>query len=228
VVLVGRPNVGKSTLLNALAGEEVAIARPDRGHQRATRCARSLQIEGVPVEMTDTAGLPRERRPAGAHRHRARAAGAGRRRPCPVAGGRAAGGRGRFGDDGRTAGGAAAAAGAQQGRPADGGPTGARRAADRIWRCRRTAGRGWRNCAPPSYSGWNCRAGASPVLARQRHVAALQQAAAHLDAALGRAAAPELLAEELRLAGEALGSITGRVVADDLLGEIFGRFCIGK
>ena len=72
------------------------------------------------------------------------------------------------------------------------------------------------------------RADASPVIARERHVAALEQAAMHLQVALGSVTTPELLAEELRLAGDALGSITGRVVADDLLGAIFGRFCIGK
>jgi len=72
------------------------------------------------------------------------------------------------------------------------------------------------------------RADASPVIARERHVAALEQAATHLQVALGSMTTPELLAEELRLAGDALGSITGRVVADDLLGAIFGRFCIGK
>ncbi|NDG50360.1 MAG: tRNA uridine-5-carboxymethylaminomethyl(34) synthesis GTPase MnmE, partial [Rhodospirillales bacterium] len=62
------------------------------------------------------------------------------------------------------------------------------------------------------------RADASPVIARERHVAALEQAAMHLQVALGSVTTPELLAEELRLAGDALGSITGRVVADDLLG----------
>jgi len=49
-----------------------------------------------------------------------------------------------------------------------------------------------------------------------------------LEAAEARHAQWELLAEELRLAQDALGSITGQVSADDLLGEIFARFCIGK
>jgi tRNA modification GTPase len=69
-------------------------------------------------------------------------------------------------------------------------------------------------------------------LARERHVAALREAALHLDRAAGHvASAPppiELFAEELRGAQDALASITGKLTADDLLGEIFGRFCIGK
>jgi tRNA modification GTPase len=63
-------------------------------------------------------------------------------------------------------------------------------------------------------------------------VQALQRTAHHLQHALAlrdEASAPlELLAEELRLAHDALGEITGQFTADDLLGEIFSRFCIGK
>ena len=64
-----------------------------------------------------------------------------------------------------------------------------------------------------------------------RHLQALDAAAAHLDHGdlqLNRYRAGELLAEELRLAHEQLGEITGRISADDLLGRIFGSFCIGK
>ena len=68
--------------------------------------------------------------------------------------------------------------------------------------------------------------------ARTRHVEALRRTAAHLEAATRHAAsgdaALELFAEELRLAHDALGEITGAFTTDDLLGEIFGRFCIGK
>jgi tRNA modification GTPase len=80
-------------------------------------------------------------------------------------------------------------------------------------------------------AGWQ---GASEggFIARTRHVEALRRAATHLVAAGDHArhgdAALELLAEELRLAHEALGAITGAFTSDDLLGEIFGRFCIGK
>jgi tRNA modification GTPase len=69
-------------------------------------------------------------------------------------------------------------------------------------------------------------------MARERHLQALARVGAHLDAAtewLGaRADHLDLLAEELRLAQHALGEITGEFSADDLLGEIFSRFCIGK
>ena len=68
-------------------------------------------------------------------------------------------------------------------------------------------------------------------IARQRHLDALARAAGHLEKAdswLQGEVAFELLAEELREAHDALGDIVGRQSADDLLGEIFGRFCIGK
>lgn len=68
-------------------------------------------------------------------------------------------------------------------------------------------------------------------IARRRHVEAMRAASSHLDDALRRCEsepAPELLAEDLRLAHEQLGEITGKIFADDLLGKIFGSFCIGK
>jgi tRNA modification GTPase len=65
-------------------------------------------------------------------------------------------------------------------------------------------------------------------MARERHLRALRRADAALARAAGQEKAIELLAEELRLAQQALGEITGQFSADDLLGEIFSRFCIGK
>ena len=76
-------------------------------------------------------------------------------------------------------------------------------------------------------AGWHSR-GESVFLARERHLRALAAAQSHLAAAAAQSAQWEFFAEELRLAQEALGEITGRVSADDLLGEIFSRFCIGK
>jgi tRNA modification GTPase len=76
-------------------------------------------------------------------------------------------------------------------------------------------------------AGWTSR-GETVFLARERHLRALGIARVHLEAAAAQAARWELFAEELRLAQEALGEITGSVTADDLLGEIFSRFCIGK
>lgn len=67
-----------------------------------------------------------------------------------------------------------------------------------------------------------------PFMARERHIDALKRALVGTDKALPLAGSWELFAEELRLAHGALGEITGEFTADDLLGEIFSRFCIGK
>ncbi|MCB2037648.1 MAG: tRNA uridine-5-carboxymethylaminomethyl(34) synthesis GTPase MnmE, partial [Ottowia sp.] len=81
-------------------------------------------------------------------------------------------------------------------------------------------------------AGWQAGAGDGLFIARERHLQALGRAAADLDAAAALLAQPapalDLLAEELRLAQQALGEITGEFSADDLLGVIFARFCIGK
>ena len=76
-------------------------------------------------------------------------------------------------------------------------------------------------------AGWQPQA-ESTFLARERHLRALESASKHLAAAAGQMAHWELFAEELRMAQDALGAITGKISADDLLGEIFSRFCIGK
>jgi tRNA modification GTPase len=74
--------------------------------------------------------------------------------------------------------------------------------------------------------GWHQESGV--FMARERHVRALLQAQEHLNRALEVTSMAELFAEELRLAQEDLNSITGEFTANDLLGEIFSRFCIGK
>jgi len=76
-------------------------------------------------------------------------------------------------------------------------------------------------------AGWKSH-GESVFLARERHLRALAAARGHLAAAAAQPAQWEFLAEELRLAQRALCAITGEFSADDLLGEIFSRFCIGK
>ena len=70
--------------------------------------------------------------------------------------------------------------------------------------------------------------GESVFLARERHLRALAAAGTHLARAAAEQGRWELFAEELRLAQEELSTITGAFTADDLLGEIFSRFCIGK
>ncbi|MBN8509194.1 MAG: tRNA uridine-5-carboxymethylaminomethyl(34) synthesis GTPase MnmE, partial [Burkholderiales bacterium] len=80
-------------------------------------------------------------------------------------------------------------------------------------------------------AGWH-PSGGGTFSARTRHLHALRRAQAHLQAGQRQLdageAALELLAEELRLAHDALGEITGAFTPDDLLGAIFSRFCIGK
>ena len=78
-----------------------------------------------------------------------------------------------------------------------------------------------------SIAGWR-QGGEDVFMARERHLVALRQAAMHVAGAGQHFGRPELFAEELRLAQRELNSITGEFVADDLLGEIFSRFCIGK
>ena len=76
-------------------------------------------------------------------------------------------------------------------------------------------------------AGWHANT-EDVYLARERHLIALREAALCLERAALAVGQAELMAEELRLAQVALGSITGVFTADDLLGEIFSRFCIGK
>ena len=80
-------------------------------------------------------------------------------------------------------------------------------------------------------AGWHAQP-EGLFIARTRHVQALRRTREHLEHAREQAqrrdAALDLLAEELRLAHDALGEITGAFTSDDLLGEIFSRFCIGK
>ena len=76
-------------------------------------------------------------------------------------------------------------------------------------------------------AGWE-KSGETLFVARERHLRALAQASGQLAAAAGQLEHWEFFAEELRLAQAALSGITGTLSADDLLGEVFARFCIGK
>ena len=66
------------------------------------------------------------------------------------------------------------------------------------------------------------------IMARRRHIEAMQRAHSRLDQAIKQFESTDLLAEEIRLAQNALGEITGAVTVEDLLGDIFSTFCIGK
>ncbi|HUQ28805.1 MAG TPA: tRNA uridine-5-carboxymethylaminomethyl(34) synthesis GTPase MnmE [Usitatibacter sp.] len=229
VVLIGRPNVGKSSVLNRLAGEEVAIVTPipgtTRDYVRAT-----ISLEGVPIHLIDTAGLREARDEVeriGVERTWRAIEGAGAAllisspdqpfvaddqelaarlpRQMPIA---------RVLNKIDLSGGAPGV---------EATPTGVRIAIS----AKTGAGvedlRGWLL----ETAGWRPH-GEGLFVARERHLVALGEARARLSAATHATQAFELMAEELRLAQLALGSITGEVTADDLLGQIFSRFCIGK
>jgi tRNA modification GTPase len=221
VVLAGRPNVGKSSLLNRLAGEERAIVTAVPGTTRDA-LRESILVEGVPIVLVDTAGLREsgdEVERLGMQRTRSEmaradvvlvvleagkfAAPAG---PLPEAASRIT----VINKIDLVAG------------------TSAGKQGDAIHVSAKTgAGLDALRQALLEAAGWSTR-GESVFLARERHLRALNAARGHLEAAAAQDAQWEFFAEELRLAQDALGTITGRVSADDLLGEIFARFCIGK
>jgi tRNA modification GTPase len=215
VVLAGRPNVGKSSLLNRLAGAERAIVTPMPGTTRdAVR--EPVQIDGVPLVLVDTAGLRVSSdmvEQLGIERTRRELAEA----DVVLAVYDLTGDLTTLPD---------LPAGAARIdvynkvdlAPAPPGMLGVS--------ARSGAGLAELRRAILAAAGWSAT-GESVFLARERHLRALERARAHLEAA-ARETRWELFAEELRLAHVALGEITGEVVADDLLGEIFARFCIGK
>lgn len=225
VVLVGEPNVGKSSLLNSLAGEPVAIVTDIPGTTRDTvRC--ELALDGVPVHVTDTAGLRESSDPVeriGMERAREAARGAdvlvvmteaGRPGPRGIPQGLPSGVP-RIEVESKadllTDSAAAPAEGVLRVSAHDGTGLAALRAA--ILRA----------------GGWEEGAGQGLFLARQRHLDALEAAARHLREALSlKGATVDVIAEELRLAHQSLEAVGGRMGADALLGEIFSRFCIGK
>ena len=233
VVIAGQPNVGKSSLLNALAGAELAIVTPIPGTTR-DRVSQSIQIEGVPVHVTDTAGLRRDEQAADEVERIGigRSWDAIRTADCVL-----------FLHDLTRAGQDAAYDAAEREIEASL-PPGV--AVIHVWNKADVAepsapglalsartGQGLQALrqALLQAAGWQA-APEGVFIARARHVQALQRCAQHLEAARAHLSLPapalDLLAEELRLAHQALGEITGVFTADDLLGEIFGKFCIGK
>ena len=245
VVLVGEPNVGKSSLLNALAGAEVAIVTEIPGTTR-DRIAQAIQIEGVPLNVIDTAGLRETRDEVerlGIARTWAEAARADvvlhllDARDADAAGARAierelaqrlreAVPMVRVYNKIDLAGRPARVEREAEASSAAAPPVSA------VWLSAKTGeGIDGLRSLLLELAGWQA-GGESTFIARERHLEALRAAAGHLEEADRHARAGnqrlDLLAEELRLAQERLNTITGEFGADDLLGVIFSRFCIGK
>jgi len=219
VVLAGRPNVGKSSLLNRLAGDERAIVAPVPGTTRDA-LREPVQIEGVPLVLVDTAGLRRDAdaiERLGMERTRRELESADVVLAVQEAGSKV---------------------GAPEDLPQralridvynkiDLAPEFAVPAGAVAVSALTGTGVDRLRHAILEAVGWSAT-GESVFLARERHLRALESARGHLSAAATELRRWELFAEELRLAQVALGAITGEVRADDLLGEIFARFCIGK
>ena len=227
VAIGGQPNVGKSTLLNRLAGTEAAIVSPIAGTTRDV-LREHLTLDGLPVTVVDTAGLrdsddPVER--IGIERARRAIEQAevllylvdDRTGPTPV-------------DEAELA-----------TLPPDAQPVLVRTQCDRSGRPAGRIDATTLRLSAVTGSGIDTliallheRAGldgtATDALgARARHLDALRAAAVEVDAARELpSGSPELIAEHLRLAQGALEAITGRYTADDLLGRIFSTFCLGK
>ncbi len=237
VVIAGQPNAGKSSLLNALAGAELAIVTPIAGTTR-DKVQQTIQIEGVPIHIVDTAGLrdstdaveqigiarawtaigeadvvlylhDLSRRDAtdfiAAHALLARAIAQKVPKTVPVI---------------------------DVWNKADLVPDNQAGAASICLSAKTGQGLQALRLRLLEIAGWQTTDGANPFMARERHLRALEQVQIHLALAAlhleAQAQSLDLLAEELRLAQVALGSITGEFTADDLLGVIFSQFCIGK
>ena len=230
VVIVGRPNVGKSSLLNALAASERAIVTDVAGTTRDV-LRETIDLDGVALTLVDTAGL-REAADVVEREGIRRARGELERADLAVL--VSDDEHARLDADLLRAVPPRAArivvhnkidlAGARARREEHDGVV-------HLWLSARS-----REGLDGLVAELRRHAGAEEgdagaFSARARHVAALERARTHFDAALAALAehnAGELAAEDLRRAHDALGEITGEVSADDLLGEIFSSFCIGK
>ncbi len=231
VVLAGRPNSGKSSLLNQLAGHEAAIVTAQPGTTRDV-IREQIDIDGLPVHIIDTAGLRESDdvvEQEGVRRTRSQLAVAD-----------------------------LALLLLDTTDPADPEPLLAELPAElpviRVWNKIDLggatpgvvqSGAGDMEIAISALTGAGIAAlreaikaragfeaaGEGTMIARQRHLDSIRRARAHFDAGMVQLMehrAGELLAEELGCAQRALAEITGEFSSDDLLGEIFGSFCIGK
>jgi tRNA modification GTPase len=227
VVIAGAPNAGKSSLLNALAKRDAAIVSEEAGTTRDV-IEVHLDLGGVPVMLIDTAGLREAEGKVEAE---------GIRRALA-----------RAGDadlvlwivdatapqwDGPR--------GLASRKPGEGGAAvvtvlnkidlAAGEGAGSVLRVSAKTGEGIEQLVDmlAEKAALGARAGAgAPVLTRARHRVELEVARAALERYGDRALAPELKAEELRIAAHHLGRLTGRIDVEEVLGAIFAEFCIGK
>lgn len=225
VVIVGKPNAGKSSLLNCLSGQDAAIVTEVAGTTRDI-LREQIDIDGLAVELVDTAGLREDP-------DRVEAEGMRRARKAL-----------RSADavlwlqDATDPGPGEIDEAVPEGTPVTvvlnkmdlcEGPVGPDRGTVRL-----SAKTGDGIAALRQHirtlAGYE-NLGEGAFTARKRHLHALDRAATHFATgrtALEEARAGEILAEELRLSHHALGEITGAISSDDLLGRIFSQFCIGK
>ena len=230
VVLAGQPNVGKSSLLNALAGAERAIVTEIPGTTRDA-IRETINLGGVPLHVIDTAGLREPLDPVekiGIEKTWEAIAAADlvlwvsdavrleTRVTDPALATRLPAGAPQLNIVNKID-----LAGSQPYQRTEVGVT------EVAVSAKTGAGLDLLRSAILEVAGWG-GTGEGVFMARERHLQALYTAAGHLEQAYARSAELELFAEELKLAQNALSGITGEVSADDLLGKIFAHFCIGK
>ena len=241
VVIAGQPNAGKSSLLNALAGAELAIVTPIAGTTRDL-IQQTIQIEGVPLHVVDTAGLRQE-----AEVDMVEQMGI-ERAWCQIEKADAVIFLRDLSRADQTEYQMADAAIAAQlpndvqqllvWNKCDQCSAGARPLMEQAQAAGELVISAKQGDGLPALrqqllvlAGWQ-HAGDGLFMARERHLHALRRVDAHLEQADKQLATQtehlDLVAEELRLAQQALGEITGEFSAEDMLGEIFSRFCIGK
>jgi tRNA modification GTPase len=235
VVIAGQPNAGKSSLLNALAGAELAIVTPIAGTTR-DRVQETIQIEGVPIHVIDTAGL-RESDDMVEQIGISRAWEAIAAADVVLF----LHDLTRVNQTDYQLGDAAIAATLQEKLPPGVPVIDVWNKADAVQAsldhagitlsAKTGSGLDALRQALLHAAGWQPANGGN-FIARERHIQALRRVAQHCEYAAAHLGAHaqslDLLAEELRLAQGALGEITGEFSSDDLLGVIFSQFCIGK